>query len=150
LKKDINEARAEAQKIKDRISPRQLTDEQVTEVADSVRKYAGQQVGIMTYWDNMECVAFANRILETLRSANWGVSQVPEPPSPGTLRAHPIRIKNGIVIVVNSPPEKTKIAAKALVDALNQAKIGAEEQYVETQWSSNNIVIQIGTRPDFP
>lgn len=154
LKTDIAQAQGETEKLKERLSPRHLTDEQVTEVANSVRKYAGQKASVMTYWDNQECAGLAHRIFETLRSANWDMGSSDQVSfSPGSWRRPPPpgpRLKNGIVINVNSPPEKTQNAAKALVDALNQAKMDADESYVETQWSRDDIIIAIGTRPDFP
>jgi hypothetical protein len=157
FQRQLAEERAEAQKVRERISPRSLTDKQVVEVADSLRKYAGQSVSILTYWDNAECAALARRIFETLQSANWNVpSRLPGPfrqyrLSRGPAAGEPlITGLIGIEVVVNSPPENTKNAAKALVDALNRATIGAKEQYVQTTWSSDHITLLIGTRPDFP
>src|SRR5215510_12709661 len=43
FQRQLAEQRAEAQEMKERISSRTLSDEQMREIADGLRKYAGQQ-----------------------------------------------------------------------------------------------------------
>lgn len=151
--KEIDGARAELQKIKGRISPRKVTDEQKQAIVDKVRQFEGQYSGIITAWYNSECASFADGLIQTLKLANWDARRSGEGlrNSRGEQRSLLPLPQNGIVIVgVNSPPERTQNAAKALVDALNEANIQAQEQYVQTKESHDGMSILIGTRPDFP
>jgi hypothetical protein len=163
------------------ILPRILTDEQMTEMVNGIKPFAGQKVSIHTYDALSECMNIANRIRDVLHSANWEY-QAGRPPSNGLDpfgsgrlppipnifgigRLPPIPMSGVLVNVEPKAEEKTKNAAKALVDALNHAQIDAKigsyflmksapadangPHFVESPENATNIVmIQIGTKPD--
>ena len=156
-----------------------LTDEQMTEVVEGVRPFAGQAFSIQTYVGLTECMGIANRIYDALKSGNWkylgGV--VWRPHGPFIDNGLPIQNKFGFgelppipitgiwVRVEPKTEEKTKNAAKALVDALSHAKIDAQvssyfamesapsdangPHFVESPEKATNIIeIHVGTKRD--
>jgi hypothetical protein len=137
LKTDIAEARTETQKIKERMADRQLSDQQISQIADRVKPFAGQQFQVVTYWDIKECVAIANRIYEGLTLGGW---QFIKPEGGRWLMAGIA----GVQIYVNpKTDDKTKGAAKALSDALNAAKIDAELRDENSPEANNMINLNV-------
>jgi hypothetical protein len=139
--KEIAAARAETKAIQERLADRQLTDEQVAKIADSVKSFSGQELDVTTYWDLKECLAIANRIYEPLHLSGWEYIK----PERGRWLMAGI---SGIQVFVNPKAEdKTKSAAKALVDALKAAKLDAELRDENDPNPKNIISLNVGIKP---
>jgi hypothetical protein len=138
--KEIAAARAETKQLQERMADRQLTDEQVAQVADKVKHFTGQQFEVTTYWDIKECLAIANRIYNALQLANW---EYLKPGGEVLLGGFA-----GVLVYVNpKADEKAKDAAHALVDALNEVKILAELREENDPTPNNKIHLNVGTKP---
>jgi hypothetical protein len=110
-----------------------------------VKPFSGQEFQVVTYWDIKECLAIANRIYDALNSAEWKYIK----PEGGRWLMAGI---SGLQVYVNTKAEdKTKRAAKALLDALNTAKIDSElrdEQTAEDDATpKNRINLNVGAKP---
>jgi hypothetical protein len=139
--KEIAAARAETKQLQERLADRQLTDDQVRQVAVEVTSFTGQQFEVTTYWDIKECIAISNRIYEALQLANWEYLK----PERGEFLMGGIA---GVLVYVNPTAEdKTKNAATALVTALNNVKIAAELREQNDPTPNNKIHLNIGTKP---
>lgn len=75
LRKDTAEANArasEAQLALERYrAPRELTSEQQGRIVSALRKFAGQEYEITTFWDLKEPLAFAESLNRLLQIAGW-------------------------------------------------------------------------------
>ena len=139
--KEIAAARAETKQLQERMADRQLTDDQVAQVAAEVRAFAGQQFEVTTYWDLKECLTIANRIYLALQSANWEYLK----PERGEFLLGGVA---GVLVYINPKAEdKAQNAAKALVRALNDVKIFAELREQNDPTPNNTIHLNIGTKP---
>ena len=48
-----------------------LTDEQLSRIADTLKRFLGQEYGVTTYQEMKEPLALANRIYAALSAAQW-------------------------------------------------------------------------------
>jgi hypothetical protein len=75
LRKDTAEANAraaEAQLALERYkAPRELTGDQQARIITALRKFAGQEYGITTFWDLKEPLAFAESLNKLFQIAGW-------------------------------------------------------------------------------
>ena len=140
LKKEIDEARAETQKIKERMADRLLTDEQVSQIAERVKPFSGQQFEVTTYWDDKECVAIANRIYDALSLGGWEYLK-------------PVRAEMllggvvGLLVYVNpKADDKTKNAANTLISVLNGNHLDAELREQNDPTPNNKIHLNLGIK----
>lgn len=146
LKADIAEARTETQKIKQRMSDRQLTDNQVSQIADKLKPFTGQEFSIVTYWEMREPLTFSNRIYVPLDLAGWKYIKL----------ERATFMMGGIegVQVWRHPnaEERVQKAADALVAALNDTGVATvlKLQSSENNPIDNKLTLDVGTKPDFP
>jgi hypothetical protein len=139
--KEIAAARAETKQLQARMADRQLTDEQVAEIADKVKMFPGQQFKVTTYWDIKECMTISNRIYDALHLASWEYLK----PERAEFLLGGV---SGVLVYVNSKAdEKTKNAADQLVRALNQANIYSEQRDENDPTPNNQIQLNVGTKP---
>ncbi len=123
------------------MADRKLTDDQVAQIADKVKTFAGQQFKVTTYWDIKECMAISNRIYDALHLANWEYLR----PERAEFLLGGV---SGVLVYVNpKADEKHKNAASELVRALNLANIYAEQRDENDPTPNNQIQLNVGTKP---
>jgi hypothetical protein len=71
FEKEISAARAETKALQERLADRQLTDEQVAQIANRVKPFSPQQFEMTAYWDDKECMGITNRIHDALTLGGW-------------------------------------------------------------------------------
>jgi hypothetical protein len=130
LKADIAEARTETQKIKQRMSDRQLTDNQVSQIADKLKPFTGQEFSIVT---PLDLAGWKYIKLERATFMMGGIEGV-------QVWRHP------------NAEERVQKAADALVAALNDTGVATvlKLQSSENNPIDNKLTLDVGTKPDFP
>ncbi len=129
-------------KIEERLADRSLTDAQITEIANKVRPFSGQEFGITTYWDLKEALDIANRILKALNLAGW---KYLKPERPSFLFAG---IAGVLVYAHPAADERTKEAAASLVSALTKEGIASElRAQIFPENPHNRLYLSVGTKP---
>jgi hypothetical protein len=136
----MGEARAETQKIREQLADRKLTDEQVSQIAERVKPFLGQQYEVTTYWDDAECMAIAGRIYDALTLGGWEYLK-------------PVRAEMllggvvGVLVYVNpKADDKTQNAAATLIAALNDNHIDAGLREQNDPTPNNKIHLNLGTK----
>jgi hypothetical protein len=136
-KAEAAKAQLELAKFK---APRSLTDDQIAHLKDKLRPFAGQQFGMITYWDVKEPSDFTKQIGDdVLIAAGWKFHKAER------FEAL-VGVVTGIEIQLSDQsPQSAKDAAKELVVAL------AAEDIVATIRSelvyTTQIEIQVGMKP---
>jgi hypothetical protein len=74
LTKEIDEARAETRRLTKRMADRVLTDEQVQQIANKVKAYAGQEFQIVTYWDMKEPLPLRTKFIHLSTGRGGSIS----------------------------------------------------------------------------
>jgi hypothetical protein len=142
LTKEIDEARAETRRLTKRMADRVLTDEQVQQIANKVKAYAGQEFQIVTYWDMKEPLALANQIYTSLDRAGW---KYIKPESAAFMLGGTEGVQ-----VWRHPDAEDRIqkAADALVAALKDADVAAVLKLQNAANPiDNKINLNVGTKP---
>jgi hypothetical protein len=146
LKADIAEARTETKKIKQRLADRQLTNQQVAEIANKLKPFTGQEFSIVTYWEMREPLAFTNRVYGTLDLAGWKYIKL----ETATFMLGGIE---GVQVWRHpNAEERVQKAADALVAALNDTGVATvlKLQNTDNNPIDNKLTLDVGTKPDFP
>jgi hypothetical protein len=142
LKQEIGQARAETKKIMQRMADRILTNQQIQEIADKIKEYAGQEVQIVTYWDMKEPLALSNQLYTSFDRAGWKYIK-PERATfmlGGTEGIQVWRHPKG--------DDRVQKAADALVAALNAANLDAVLKLQNAANPiDNKINLNVGTKP---
>jgi hypothetical protein len=129
-------------KIEQRLADRALTDEQLSQISNKIKKFSGQEYGITTYWDLKECMAISNRIAVGLERGGWRYVK----PTQATFM---LGGTEGVQVWVHpDADDSVKKAAVALVTALNDEDMDAvlKEQNPANP-KDNKIHLNIGTKP---
>ena len=123
-------------------APRLLTNQQVQQIADKLKVYAGQEFGIVTYWDMKEPLALANQIYTPLVFANW---KFIKPERTGFMLGG----NEGVQIWRHpNADDRVQKAADALVAALNEADVTAVLKLQNSADPPNDkINLNVGTKP---
>lgn len=105
--------------LEKRLSARALSDSQCAAIVQRVRPFAGQVFQVIPYWRNPESLSIANRIADCAINAGW---RIEEPKNYTTL----IGVITGIDVDLDrNAPAESVLAAKTLVDALNNNSVRA-------------------------
>jgi len=137
-------AAQQAERIIARLSDRELTDDQIKAIGDSLARFAGQEYDVTTYWDVRECLKISNRLYAALERAKW--RYIP-PAATGSF------LLGGTVgVQVYRHPEAESVtvgAADALVMQLNRNGIDAQLklQNPKNNPKHNRISLTVGTKP---
>ncbi len=136
------QARLELSRIQERMADRELTDGQISEIADAIKAFLGQEYDVTPYWDTKESLTIANRISEAMTRGGW--KYVPPERSGFMLGG----ITGVQVWVHPSADEKTRRAADSLLHILNKVGIVAELRMQNSQNpKENRIHLNVGTKP---
>jgi len=127
-------------------APRHLTDEQVRDMADRLRPFAGQEFDVTPYWDNSESLDFANELADLLvHDADWIYVK---PAQTG----HMLGGKIGVFVWSHPDADtRTKMAVAALVSALIDNGFAAAPRAQNpggtgTNVKNNKIGINVGSK----
>jgi hypothetical protein len=138
--------RAKAEKslleLQNRLADRVITDADAKRIIEQVRQYKGREFQVVTYWDDREPLATAERLANILVAAGWKIDQ------PKTWTA----ILGGLSgIQVFFHPEaspEARQAAEALVSALNAVGLSAAlREQNDPGHPTEKININLGTKP---
>jgi len=138
--------RAQAQKalieLQQRLADRVITDTDAARIIERIRQYKGREFQVVTYWDDREPLATANRLADVLIAAGWKLDQ------PKTWQG----LLGGLGgIHVYFHPEASadaKRAAEALVSVLNSLDLSAEIREMNAPGQpTEKININVGTKP---
>ena len=139
-------ARAKAEKalleLQQRLADRVITDAAATRIIARIRKYKDREFDVVTYWDDREPLAIANRVADVLIAAGWKLDQ------PKTWRGL-LGGTTGILVYFHpeASPE-AKQAAEALVSALNSVGLSAViREQNDPGHPSEKINLNVGTKP---
>jgi hypothetical protein len=146
LTKEIDQARAQTRTLTERMAARALNSEQMQQIADKLKPYAGQEFQIVTYWEMKEPLALANQIYMSLQLAGWKFIK----PQSATFM---LGGTEGVEVWRHpNADERVQKAADALVAALNNAHLDAVLK-LENPTNNpvhNKISLNVGTKPGFP
>jgi len=123
-------------------APRDLTDEQVRQIADKLKPFAGQKFQIVPYWEMKEPLALANRIYTPLELAGWKYVKPEKTPFMlgGTEGVQVWRHPNA--------DDRVQQAADALVTALNGAGVFAILKLQNVANPIDEMInLNVGTKP---
>jgi len=137
--------RAQAQKalleLQQRLADRVITDASARRIIEQTKQYKDREFQVVTFWDDREPLATAQRLADILVTAGWKLNQ----PKEGQF------LLNNIGIEVWFHPEasaEAKQAAEALVSALNSAGLSAVvKQMNDPGKPIEKIHINVGTKP---
>jgi hypothetical protein len=133
-------AERETARLTNKLADRTLTDEQVRFIASKLSAFSGQEIVIVTYTENKEAIALANRLLIAVATAGWKYF-----PQNGMM----IGGIDGVLVFCH--PKAGKQATKAatvLVSALNEQGIEAAFR-LENPGNpiSNRLEMSVGAKP---
>jgi hypothetical protein len=145
LRKDTAEANAraaDAQLALERYkAPRELTDAQQANIVNALRKFAGQEYGITTFWDLKEPLAFAEILNRLLQMAGWKFVGDGK-------RGYILGGLTGVQVWMHpdaDPPVKE--AVNGLIAALKAEQLETSLKLQNPQNpKSNNIALNVGTK----
>jgi hypothetical protein len=141
LQKAIADTQALSSQTRNRPADRQLTDDQVSMMANILIPFKGQEYGIVPYWEFPESLSIAKRIVKALKLAKWKYT----PPPSAAFLTEGI---SGVVVHVNfGASEGTKKATNALLLALNNEGITASLRKEHVSGPADKIELSIGTKP---
>jgi hypothetical protein len=142
LKTQIDQARAETQKLVQRMADRILQDPQIQEISNKIKQYAGQEIQIVTYFDMKEPLALSNQLYTSLDRAGWKYIKLE--------RATFMLAGIEGVEVWRHPDAEDRVqkGADALVAALNDAHLDAVLKLQNAANPiDNKIMLKVGTKP---
>jgi hypothetical protein len=134
-------AELEAQRLKNQLADRVLSNEQVRSIAGKLALYPGQEYDVAMYRDSQESVAIAERINLSLQSAKWKI-----------LPSDAVGLFGGVVgvLVWRHPDadERTRVATTALIGALLHEGLQAELRLQNSQNNPkhNKISLVVGAK----
>lgn len=136
-------AMAEAAKLKlelERLkTPRTLTDQHISEITESLKRFAGQEFELGTIMGGDEPTAFAEVILKVLIRADWKSVQT------GGFRN--VFGTNGVTIVIHPDADsRTRNAASALAKALGSDAIRTATA-TDPSTPANRVRVEISDEP---
>jgi len=121
------EAQLETQRLKDKFSPRELSDLQVSQMAEALRPFSGQKFGLVAYQDSKESSGFGARMHTVLDQAGW---KFDEASSQGWLLGG----TEGVIVRVDPRSAlKVRKAAAALIKALHDQGLEAKSVAIDDQ-----------------
>ena len=135
-------AQKETTRITDTLADRALSPVQISDIATRLRPFAGQEFGMVAYWDSKESMGITNQIYQSLLSGGWQYLK----PASGEM------LLGGIVgVFINVHPNadrSTAAAAQVLVDALLANGIAAEvkEENPVNNPKHNKIHLTVGSK----
>lgn len=138
--------RAQAQKalieLQRRIAARVITDADAERITEQIRQYRGREFQVVTFWDDREPLATAQRLADILVAAGWKLNQ----PKEGQFLLGGL---GGIQVFFHpeASPE-AKRSAEALVAALNSVGLSAViKQINDPGHPTEKIHVNVGTKP---
>ena len=133
-------AERETARLTNKLADRTLNDEQVRAIASKLFAFSGQEILIVTYTENKEAVALANRLLIAVTTAGWKYF-----PQNGIM----IGGINGVLVFCHPKAgEQATKAATVLVSALNEQGIEAAFRLENPNSPiSNRLEMSVGAKP---
>jgi hypothetical protein len=139
---DANARAAEAQLALERYkAPRELTGDQQAKIVAVLRKFAGQEYGVTTFWDLKEPLAFAELLNRLLQIAGWKFV------SDGK-RGYILGGLTGVQVWMHPDADApVKEAVNGLIEALKAEQVETSLKLQNPQNpKSNFIALNVGTK----